>query len=142
MSISTRSELAALSQAGVQLTREEIQTKVLLDEIRKISEQIAATPPDVRMERSAAVLAGIVTPADAEAVRAHYWSKTRLAARRVAVMAGLMPKERADDPLKNFNAFERGRIHLEIEKLIGDLRQVQKCMNGGRVPSSNGDAVH
>lgn len=134
-----RPELAALAQvAGVQLTPAEIETQKLIAEMARVNAEIAATPPDVRMERSAAVLAGIVTPADAEAVRSHYWSKAKLSARRVAVMAGNMPKERADDALAKFNAFERGRVHVEIEKLIAELRQIQRCMNGGHVPASVG----
>ena len=134
-----RTELAALAQvAGPQLTAAEIETKKLIAEMERVEAQIAATPPDVRMERSAAVLSGILTPADAEAVRAFYWSKAKLSARRVAVMAGNMPKERADDALAKFNAFERGRVHVEIEKLISELRQIQRCMNGGNVPAPVG----
>ena len=136
-----RTEYVALARAaGPQITPLEIETQRILADMDRTAAQIAATPPDVRLERSAAVLAGIVSPADAEAVRAHYWGKTRTAARRVAVMAGNLPKERADDALAKFNAFERGRIHIEIEKLIAELRQVQKCMNGGHVPG--GEAVH
>lgn len=141
MAITSRHELSALAQvAGPQITKSELETKALLADMDKIAAQIAATPPDVRMERCAAVLAGLVTPADAEAVRAAYWTRSRQAARRVAVMAGNLPKERAEGALGTFNAFERGRIHIEIERLIADLRQVQKCMNGGHVPG--GEGVH
>lgn len=136
---STKPELSALAAvSGPQITRAEIETKALLADMDRVAAQIAATHPDVRMERCAAVLAGIVSPADAEAVRAAFWSRTRLSARRVAVMAGNLPKERADDALNKFDAFERGRIHVEIEKLINDLRQVQKCMNGGHVKAGPG----
>lgn len=74
-------------------------------------------------------------PADIEAVRAAFWTKTRSAARIVAVLAAKMPKERAGEPLASFDAFERGRVNLEIDRLVEDLLQIKKCMNGGRVPS-------
>ncbi|MES2367184.1 MAG: hypothetical protein V4563_15005 [Pseudomonadota bacterium] len=138
MSISTRKELSMLAAvSGPQQTRAEAETEKLLQEWKEVNAQVAAVPQDVRMERCAAVLSGMVSAADAEAVRAAYWNRTRLAARRVAVMAGGLPKERADDALAKFDALERGRIHLEIEKLIADLRQIQKCMNGGHVTTGN-----
>lgn len=130
-------ELAAVAQvAGPQLTAAELETKRFLAEMDVISEQINKTPRDVRMERSAAVLAMIVTPADAEAVRAAYWLRVPLAARMVAVMSARMPKERAKDALYKFNALERGRIWVELEKLMGNLQVAQKCMNGGRMPGA------
>lgn len=130
-------ELAAVAQvAGPQLTAAELETKRFLAEMDVISAQINATPREQRMERSAAVLAMIVTPADAEAVRAAYWMRVPLAARMVAVMSARMPKERAGEALHRFDALERGRIWVELEKLIGNLTVVQKCMNGGRMPGA------
>lgn len=130
-------ELVAVAQvAGPQLTAAELETKKFLAEMDAISEQINNTPREVRMERSAAVLAMIVTPADAEAVRAAYWLRVPLAARMVAVMSAKMPKERASAALYTFDALERGRIWVELEKLMGNLAVAQKCMNGGRMPGA------
>ena len=103
-----------------------------------VSAQINATPREVRMERAAAVLATIATPADVEAVRAAYWMRLPLAARMVAVMSARMPKERASDALCKFDALERGRIWCEVAKLRAHLEVVQKCMNGGRMPEPSG----
>jgi hypothetical protein len=130
-------ELAALERAAdPRLTRAELETKAFLAEMDIISEQINNTPRDVRMERSAAVLAQIVSVADAEAVRAAYWMRVPLPARMVAVMSARLPKERANDALMKFDALERGRIWRELEKLIGHLTVTQKCMNGGRMPGA------
>lgn len=128
-------EMAAVAAvAGPQLTKAELETKAFLAEMDAVSAQINATPREVRMERSAAVLATIATPADIEAVRAAYWTRLPLAARMVAVMSARMPKERARDALCKFDALERGRIWVEVEKLRGHLAMAQKCMNGGRMP--------
>lgn len=134
-------ELAALSAViGPRITQAEIETQRLIADMDRVAAQIDATPLDVRRERVAAVLAGIIPACDAEAVRAAYWSRTPLAARRVASMCAGFPKERANDALQKFNAFERTRIWTALDNLIDDLRQIQKCMNGGNVPA--GEAVH
>lgn len=135
-------ERAALAQvAGPQLTRAELETKAFLAEMDAISAHIAAIPREQRMERSAAVLAQIVSQADAEAVRAAYWMRVPLAVRMVAVMSARMPKERANGALHTFDALERGLIWIELEKLQANLSVVQKCMNGGKMPAKKG-AVH
>lgn len=104
-------ELAAVAAvAGPQLTKAELETKAFLAEMDIVCAQINATPREQRMERAAAVLATIATPADVEAVRAAYWMRLPMAARMVAVMSARMPKERASDALCKFDALERGRI--------------------------------
>ena len=132
-------ELAAVAAvAGPQLTKQELETKAFLADMDAVCAQINATPREVRMERSAAVLALIATPADVEAVRAAYWTRLPLAARMVAVLSARMPKERASQALHTFDALERGRIWVEIDKLRANLDVAQKCMNGGRMPGATG----
>ncbi|WP_139144684.1 hypothetical protein [Janthinobacterium sp. MP5059B] len=138
---SIANELAAVAAvAGPTLTKQELETRAFLAEMDAVSAQINATPREQRMERSAAVLAMIATPADVEAIRAAYWTRVPLAARMVAVMSARMPKERARDALNKFNALERGRIWVELDKLQGNLSVVKKCMNGGRMPGATGKA--
>lgn len=132
--------VAVAAVAGPQLTPLELETKAFLAEMDVISAQINATPREQRMERGAAVLATIATPADVEAVRAAYWMRLPMAARMVAVMSARMPKERASDALCKFDALERGRIWCEVAKLRANLEVVQKCMNGGRMPGNTGTA--
>lgn len=138
MDFTSRSELAAIQRAvkGPQRTTQELETLRLLQAMNFADAQRDATPPEVRHERCAAVLAGMVKPAGAEAVRARKWVDAKLPAKRVAVMCGGFPKERAEERLASFNAVERGRIWYEIEKLIGELKEIQKCMNGGTVPGA------
>lgn len=139
----TKIEFAALAQAvGPRQTKAEAETSAFLAEMDAISAAINATPQDVRMERCAAVLAGIVKPADAEAVRAAYWMRLPLAARMVAVMSARLKKERAHDALRTFNAFERGSMWCSIEKLQAQLAMAQKCCNGGAMPTTPAGAVH
>ena len=134
----TKPELSAIAYvSGPLITPAELATKQLIAEMDAVEAQIAATPKDVRLERSAAVLAGIVTAADAEAVRSLYWTKTPLAARRVACMAGNLHRDRANDALKKFDALDRGIVHLALDRLIHDLQNLQRCMNGGRIASSS-----
>lgn len=133
--------LAVAAVAGPQLTRAELETKAFLADMDIISAHIEAMPREQRMERSAAVLAQIVRPADAEAVRAAYWMRAPLPARMVAVMAARLKKERANDALATFNALERGMVWMELEKLLANLATIQKCMQGGKVPANKG-AVH
>ena len=130
--------VAVAAVAGPQLTKQELETKAFLAEMDAVCAQINATPREVRMERSAEVLAMIATPADVEAVRAAYWMRLPMAARMVAVMSARMPKERASDALCKFDALERGRIWCEVAKLRANLEVVQKCMNGGRMPEPSG----
>jgi hypothetical protein len=131
-----RIELAALARAsGQQRTAQEIETAAYLADFAAICAKIAATPREERMERVQAVRDLIIKPADAEAVRAAYWMRAPIAARMVAVMSARLPKERASDALHTFDALERGLIWCALEKLVGQLGVVQKCMNGGRMPS-------
>ncbi len=82
------------------------------------------------LEQSKAALMLCMRKSDIEAVRAHYWTSARLAARRVAVLSANIPKERADDPLTKFSAFERDRINASIKALIDDLQKIQRGMCG------------
>lgn len=130
-----RIELAALAAvAGVQHTSQEIATAAYLAEFAEACRQVAATPQDVRMERVQAVRDLIVKPADAEAVRAAFWMRAPLAARMVAVMSARLPRERAHDALNTFDALERGTMWCAIDKLMGEMSLLQRCMNGGRMP--------
>jgi hypothetical protein len=49
----------------------------------------------------------------------------------VAVMSARLPKARAEDALSTFNAFERGSVWVALNRLLGELEMIQKCMNGG-----------
>jgi hypothetical protein len=139
--LSTKPELSALARVnGPVLTEAEIETQRWCDEQRELSKQIEATPKAVRRERCDAALALLkegVSLADIEAVRAHYWRASSIPARRVAMMAANLPKERADDALAKFDGLERGRVHLAIDRLIGQLEKIKKCMNGGHTPPAN-----
>lgn len=123
---------------GPVLNTTELETRRLLDDLDVVAQQINSIPKEQRMERSAAVLAQIVKPADAEAVRAAYWLRLPLAVRMVAVMSAKLPKERANDALSKFDAFQRGSMWRSIERLVADLLVVQKCMNGGPMPATKG----
>jgi len=130
-----RAELRAISAvSGPVLSTAELETRKLLDEMDVIARHIASIPRETRMERSAAVLAQIVKPADAEAVRAAYWLRLPIAVRMIAVMSARLPKVRAEDALNTFDAFERGLMWRSIERLMADLQVTQKCMNGGPMP--------
>lgn len=138
-----RTELAALAAAaGPQHSTQEIQTAAYLAEFAEVCRQIDATPMEVRQERVQAVRAALIRPADAEAVRASFWLRAPIAARMVAVMSVRLPKERANDALSKFDALERGLIWVALNKLVGELQMVQKCMNGGRMPTPGTAAVH
>jgi hypothetical protein len=136
---SERIEFAALAAAaGSQRTTMEIQTAAYLADFTEVCAKIDATPMEVRMERVQAVRDALVRPADAEAVRAAFWLRAPLAARMVAVMSAKLPKDRAAEALGTFDAFERGLVWIALNKLIGELTMVQKCMNGGRMPAAPG----
>ena len=139
MSIISPAERAAiLGVAGPQRTAQEIETAAYLADFVAACRQVADTPQDVRMERVQAVKDLIVNPADAEAVRAAFWLRASLGVRTVAVMSAKLPKERAGDALNTFDAMERGLMWRAIDKLMGELSLVQRCMNGGRMPANNG----
>jgi len=138
-----RIELAALAAvAGPQRTQQELQTSVYLAEFAAACRAVDDTPLDVRQERIQAVKDLLVTPSDAEAVRAAYWLRAPLPARMVAVMSAKLPKERANDALMKFDAFERGTIWNALKKLVGELGIIQKCMNGGQMPKTKPGSVH
>lgn len=127
-----RTELAALAAAaGPQRSPQEIETSAYLADFAAICRQIDSTPLEVRQERVQAVRSLLVRPADAEAVRAAFWMRAPLAARMVAVMSAGLSKKRADDALSTFTALERGQVWVALNRLIGELQMVQKCMNGG-----------
>jgi hypothetical protein len=80
---------------------------------------------------------------DREAIRAAHWNSLPMAVRRIAVMSANMPKERANDPLKNFNALERGRIALCVRRLSQKMEVAFKAMQGGELPdTTGGDRQH
>jgi len=130
-----RVELAALARAaGPQLNNQEAETYAYLATFAEACRQVAETPQDVRMERVQAVRDLIVKPADAEAMRAAFWLRAPLSARMVAVMSARLPRERANDALNTFDAMERGLMWCALDKLMGELSLIQRCMNGGRMP--------
>jgi hypothetical protein len=140
---SERIELAALAKAhGPMLNTREIETAQYLAEFAEVCKRIDDTPVEIRMERVHAVRAGLVRPADAEAVRAAFWLRAPLAARMVACLAAKLPKERASDALCKFNAFERGTMWVALNKLIGELQMLQKCAQGGAMPSPSDKDMH
>lgn len=133
-----RIELAALAAATVQRSSLEVTTAAYLAEFTAVCASVAAVPEDVRQERIAALRAIVARPADVEAMRAAFWLNAPEGARLVAVMAAGLPKTRAKDALNKFDAMERGVIWVALQKLLADLGQVQKCMQGGRMPESTG----
>lgn len=151
-----RLQLAAIAAAvaGPQRTAQEIETSAYLADFAAVCRRVAETPLDVRQERVQAVRDLLVRPADAEAVRAAFWMRATLSARMVAVMSAGLPKDRASDALMTFSAMERGKVWCALQKLVGELGIVQKCMNGGnssppsdartgeKSPVMNGGLVH
>jgi hypothetical protein len=136
-----RLELAALAAAhGPQRTPLEITTSVYLADFTAVCEQIARVPEETRQERIQALRAIVARPVDVEAMRAAFWLRAPAGARMVAVMAAGLPKARAADALNTFDAFERGTVWIALEKLLADLAQVQKCMQGGAMPAVTGKA--
>jgi hypothetical protein len=134
-----QTELAALARAVSRphFTDLEIETQIRLAEYDDIGRRINETPADLKLERTLAALEAIRDHSSIELRRASAWSKVGAAARRIAVGLVGFPKERANEDLKRFNAFERGRIWCEIDSLIADLKRIQKCMQGGDVPQAD-----
>jgi len=135
-----RVELAALGAAAVQRSPLEISTSAYLADFTEACERIAHVPEEVRQERIQALRALVARPVDVEAMRAAFWLRAPLGARMVAVMSAGLPKARASDALNTFDAFERGVVWIALEKLLADLAQVQKCMQGGAMPATTGKA--
>jgi hypothetical protein len=133
-----RVELAALAAAAGPLRSPlEISTSAYLADFTAACEAVCAVPEDVRQERIMALRAIVARPSDVEAMRAAVWLNAPDGARMVAVM----PKDRARDSLNKFDAFERGLVWIALQKLLADLGQIQKCMQGGRMPARAGE-VH
>jgi hypothetical protein len=130
-------ELAALAAALPRRSLQEIETAVFLADFTEACRKVAEVPHEVRQERVQAVRDALVRPSDAEALRAAFWLRAPLSARMVAVMSAKLHKDRANDALSTFDAFERGRVWVALEKLLGELAMVQKCMNGGRMPAAS-----
>lgn len=139
---SERIEHAALQAATIQRSAQEINTYAYLAEFAEVCRRIDETPTEIRMERVQAVREHLVRPADAEAVRAAFWLRAPLAARMVACMSAKLPKERASDALCKFDAFERGTMWVALNRLIGELQMIQKCSQGGRMPSPSDKDMH
>lgn len=136
-----RLELAALAAAaGPMRTAEEINTSAYLAEFTAVCAEVARVPEDVRQERIQALRGIVARPSDVEAMRAAFWLNAPDGARMVAVMSAGLPKARAKDSLNKFDAFERGSVWISLQKLIADLAQVQKCMQGGAMPATTGKA--
>ncbi len=80
---------------------------------------------------------------DKEALRAANWNRRSQAARHIAVAAARLPKERAGDALKQFNALERGQICLAVRRLMKELEIITLAMQGGAFPdTTGGDRTH
>jgi hypothetical protein len=135
-----RIELAALAAAGPQRSGMEISTYAYIADFTAACKAVAAVPEDVRQERIAALQRIVARPADVEAMRAAVWLNAPDGARQVAVLSAGLPKDRAKDTLSKFDAFERGRVWIALQKLLADLGQIQKCMQGGRMPAPVGKA--
>lgn len=135
-------ELAAVAAVnGPVLNRAELETKAMLDALVATTKAIMEVPQEVRMERGAAAIAAVASLADIEAVRARFWKDAPLPARMVAVMSVGLKKERAGDNLNTFNALERGRIHVALQRLTLQLTQIQRCMSGGAMPPGRAAGV-
>lgn len=136
-----RVELAALAAAaGPQRSPLEISTSVYLADFTAACAAVCAVPEDVRQERIMALRAIVARPSDVEAMRAAVWLNAPIGARMVAVLSAGLPKARADDCLNKFNALERGLVWIALQKLLADLGQIQKCMQGGAMPATHGKA--
>jgi hypothetical protein len=107
-----RIELAALAAATVQRSPLEISTSAYLADFTASHAAVKSA-------------VGLLAPAGA---------------RQVAVLSAGLPKDRAKDALSKFNAFERGIVWIALQKLIADLGQIQKCMQGGAMPARTGKA--
>jgi hypothetical protein len=79
---------------------------------------------------------------DREAVRAAHWNRLPIAVRRIAVMSANLPKERADDTLNKFSALERGKINISVHRLLKQLEEIGRCMQGGSLPAASGEYTH
>ena len=131
-------ELQALSSVhGPQMTQLEIDTKILLDERREHFRQMQETKAEVKKQRIENLLKQISQVASIESSRAAMWNRATVAQRRIACMCANIPKERANDSLTKFNAFERTRIWTALDELVDGLVNIKKCMTGGVVPQQN-----
>jgi len=135
-------ELAAVAAVhGPVLTRAEQETYAMLGKLAATTAHIKTVPREVRVERGADAIAAVATLADIEAVRAAFWKKAPMLVREVAVMSVGMDAKRAGDNLNKFNALERGRINVALQKLMLGLTQVQRCMAGGQMPAGRAAGV-
>jgi hypothetical protein len=125
---------ALLKFNGPRLTRAEIETQIHLKRESEITEQINATPFEVRMRRAREAMAKIDHAKNIEASRAGMWSKIPLFAKKIACRCAEVSQDRAGNELHQFNAFERTRIWTALDDLIDQLSMVQKCMTGGNIP--------
>jgi hypothetical protein len=136
-----RLEFAALAAAaGPQRSPLEISTSAYLADFTAACELVARVPEDVRQERIQALRGIVARPSDVEAMRAAVWLNAPTGARMVAVLSAGLPKARAEDSLNKFDALERGLIWVALQRLLADLAQVQKCMQGGAMPATTGKA--
>ena len=135
MSNNIRAEHFALRDAALrpQLTELEIETQVRLADMAEQSTRIAAVPKEERMQRSHDALMLIRQIADVETVRAGVWANASPAVRHICVRSIDLPKARAEDALRKFNAFERGRMWMEIDRLVRELEYVKRALNGGGI---------
>lgn len=136
-----RIELSALAAAAGPLRSPmEISTSVYLADFTAACAAVCAVPEDVRQERIQALRAIVARPSDVEAMRSAVWLNAPDGARMVAVLSAGLHKDRAKDSLNKFDAFERGRVWIALQKLLVDLGQIQKCMQGGAMPATTGKA--
>ncbi len=131
-------ELQALSLVqGPRLTQLEIDTQILLDERSAALRKVNETKEAVKRQRIEHCLQQIDRVASIESLRAATWNRATVAQRRIACMCANLPKERADDALTKFDAFERTKIWTALDDLVDGLVNIKKCMTGGIVPPQN-----
>lgn len=72
---------------------------------------------------------------DREAVRAAHWNRLDERTRMmICHMAGL-PAKKGKGALRDLDAIERGRIHLEVRGMLRSLEIMLRCAQGGAMPS-------
>jgi hypothetical protein len=131
-------ELSALSSvAGPQITRAEIETREHIQEMNRVMIQIAATSASERRKRSQEALQAVAGVSGVENKLAAVWSRATIAQRHIAVTSAGIPKERANDALAKFNAFEKTRMWTTLDELIDGLIAIQKCLLNSPIQTIN-----
>ncbi|EIJ47597.1 hypothetical protein GWL_18380 [Herbaspirillum sp. GW103] len=72
---------------------------------------------------------------DREAVRAAHWNSLPEQTRKyICHMAGI-GAERGALPLRELDAFQRGKVNRTADRLIRELETLMRCMQGGSIPA-------